>query len=106
MGQIYIFKGKKHGTGKEYCKIGSVIFEGNYKYWLKNGLRKEFKYQTLHLEGEHSNNKRKGNGIEYDETYNDIIFQGEFVNNERIIKKILIYHNKENTVDIDMNSEW
>ena len=57
MGQIYIFKGKKHGTGKEYCIIGSVIFEGNYKYGLKNGLRKD--------------------------------------NNERIIKKILIYHNKE-----------
>ena len=92
-------KGKKNGIGKEYYKDGKLKFEGEYLNEKRHGIGKEyFPNGKLFSEGEYLNGK-KWNIKEYDKNgniinelkngkgylklynkYNNLIFEGEFIN--------------------------
>ena len=73
--------------------MGATIFEGEFRYGYKYGYFTEFNYKILNLEEQYLNNKKNGYGKEFNK------------DGSRIINKILIYHDKENTVGIDINTE-
>ena len=98
--------GKKNGKGKEYYKNGNLKFEGEYlddkkwsgKLYDKNnnifyklnegkGHIKEdnpnFDYNEIIFEGEYINGERNGKGKEYDDI--GLIFEGEYINGKRLL---------------------
>ena len=83
--------GEKNGMGKEYNINGELIFEGEYlngKRWNGKGRETNYHNQICFFEGEYLNGKRwNGNGKEYD-WFNELEFEGEYVNGEKIPKKL------------------
>ena len=99
--------GKYHGKVKEYS-YDTLVFEGEYKNGKRNGKGKEYlrvgmfrSKGDLLFEGEYLDGKRwngkeyygsrtfeirdgKGKGREYkDYYYNELIFEGKYINGER-----------------------
>ena len=92
--------GKKNGKGKEYGDGEKLIFEGEYlddkelmgKKYSKygkflgefdhtKGIGKEYNLDGyLIYEGEYLNGKRNGKGKEYFFFYNEVAFEGEYLN--------------------------
>ena len=84
---------EKNGIIKEFNGYGKLIFEGLYIKGQKNGKGKEYRNNELIFEGEYLNNERwNGKGKEYKN--NELIFEGEYLNGERIGK----IYNKNGTI--------
>ena len=96
--------GKRNGNGKEYYENGNLKFEGEYLNNLKwngkgydnltniiyelkegKGLIKEYDdlYDRLIFEGEYLNGKRNGKGKEYNPLNGKLRYEGEFLNGRR-----------------------
>ena len=68
----------------EYC---TLVWEGNLKNGLKDGIIKEYNYNgILIFEGEYLNDERNGKGKEYNEYNGELIFEGEYLMGKRINK--------------------
>ena len=89
--------GEKNGFGKEYDFDDKLLFEGEYKNGKKNGKGKEYIYDTdenhdykyyvrFILEGEYLNGRMNGKGKFYNSN-NNIIFDGEFKNGNKLLGK-------------------
>ena len=80
----YIIK-KKNGIGLEYFG-GKIIFRGNYKNNKRNGKGKEYENGHLKFEGEYLNGKI-WNGKEFIfDTYDNLIYEVEYLNGEQKTK--------------------
>jgi len=103
-GKGYDKKGKviyeiNNGNGiiKELDDIyGWLRFEGEYINGEKNGKGKDYYYKydrqgKLSFEGKYLKGKRYGIGKDYGERDN-LIFEGEYINDEKLIKKFKILH--------------
>ena len=94
---------KRNGKGKEYDLLGNVTFEGEYLNGKRNGKGKEyFDDGQVKFEGEYIDdqecvgtkynwngqtiytlNNMNGHGREYDDFYDKISFEGEYLNGRR-----------------------
>ena len=79
--------GEKNGKGKEYNLYrNNLLFEGEYIIGKRNG--KGYEYNILgkiEFEGEYLNGKKwNGNIIEYDWESGEIIFDGFYIEGEKI----------------------
>ena len=69
------------GKIKIYTFYCSLIFDGEYKNGIKNGIGKDYNNGKLIFEGEYSNGYRNGKGKEYKN--GKLIYKGEYLNGER-----------------------
>ena len=83
--------GKRNGKGKEYKIFGPLEFEGEYLNGAKNGKGKKYYYNgILYFEGEYLNDKKNGKGKEYHIDDGKLIFDGEYLYNEKRKGKLYI----------------
>ena len=86
---------KKNGNGKEFDDNGKLIVEGAYLNGKRNGKGKEYNNGgKLIFEGEYLNGKRNGNGKEYNNE-GKLIFEGEEIL-KNILMNLVVYYLKEN----------
>ena len=89
----YLYE-KRNGKAKEYNKNNSLLFEGIYINGKRNGFGKEYYGYYKHdnkikFEGFYSHGKRSGKGKEYNDK-GDLIFEGEYLYNDRKRGKLYI----------------
>ena len=97
--------GLKNGKGKEYNCEGNLIFEGEYKNWLKwsgkgydgdnnivyelnngKGYVKEYNYYSdLVFKGEYVSGQKNGKGKEYEIDVN-LKFEGDYLNGTKVFE--------------------
>ena len=84
--------GEKNGPGIEYNGSGKILFEGEYLNGIRwNGKAKDY-YSEVELILEIEIINGKGKGKEYH--FNEIIYEGEFLNGKRHGKGKLYWNNK------------
>ena len=81
---IYELRNGKGSLIKEFENFGAIKYEGEYFNGRRHGKGKEYGgfVPKLIFEGEFSNGKRNGKGKEY--YWGNIIFEGEYLYNNRI----------------------
>ena len=101
----------ENGTGfiKKYTGFKDIlIFEGEFIDGEGNGKVKEYYENVRHslkYEGEYLNGKRHGKGKEYNE-YEELIFEGEYLNNYRLKGKEFLKNRLEYEGDYLSERKW
>ena len=87
--------GERNGKGKIYDN-GQIKFEGEFLNGQKNGKGKYFSDGILLFEGEYRNGKKHGECKEYyyEETKDNLRFEGEYINDHKKKGKFYFLHNK------------
>ena len=91
-----------NGNGKirEFAKKGTLIYEGEYLNWKKQGKGIEYDYYENKIyEGEYLNGIRHGKGKEYDKDENKI-YEGEYLEGKRHGKGIE-YDNQGDAYEVE-----